>query len=203
MTLAALTAFLAKHGLLLLLPLAVIEGPIVSVLAGIMCGNGLMSWGAALTLLVAGDLIGDLVCYAVGWFSGGWLHRTGIRLGLPVAQAREWTDRVGHNAPRMLLIGKWTHAVGAAVLIAAGAARISIARFLAINLLATLPKSALLLGLGALAGRHWGTISGHLVFVAPVLLVIGGLLVWLVLRRRPATNARAVATGAPVREPCP
>jgi len=187
MTLAGLSAFLAAHGLALLLPLSIIEGPLVSLLAGVLCAQGVLAWQWVLPLLVLGDLLGDLLYYAIGRFSHGGLHRLAIRLRLPVQRGEAWADRVAAHATRMLLIGKWTHVIGALVLIAAGAARIGLARFLIINLLATVPKSALLLGAGAALGAHAGTILQQFGYVMPALLLAGALALWIVFRRRHAT----------------
>ncbi len=190
MTLTDLSAFITAHGPLLILPLAVIEGPIVSILAGVLCAQALMDWRVALPLLVLGDLIGDGVYYAVGRYSQGWLHRMAPRLGIPGAAAPALTERVAGHATRMLLIGKWTHAIGAVVLVAGGAARVPFWRFLAINTLATLPKTAILLGAGIWAGSHAVSLFARFGAVVPILLVIGAAaVIWLL--RRPVQDPAA------------
>ena len=183
MTLAGLNGFLAGYGLVLLLPLAVIEGPIVSVLAGVLCARGVLSWGWVFPTLVFGDLIGDGLYYAAGRLTHSWLHRVAPRLGIPLARGEALAARVAAQSTRMLLIGKWTHAIGALVLIAAGAARIGFSRFLLVNLLATLPKSALLLGAGILAGANAEALAASFGFGVVALFGLGVLAVGLVLRR--------------------
>ena len=190
MTLAGLTAFIADQSLLLLLPLAVVEGPIVSLLAGVLCAQGLMHWYLALPLLVLGDVIGDLLHYAAGRFATGWLHRLALRLKVPTEAGEGLTARVAAHATRMLLIGKWTHAIGALVLVAAGAARVPLWQFAAVNTLATLPKSAVLLGVGSWAGGHAVALFERFGFVVPVLLVLGAGAVILLLRRPVQEPAR-------------
>ena len=51
----------------------------------------------------------------------------------------------------MLVIGKWTHTIGCVVLIGSGMLRLPLPRFILINLLATVPKSAVLFGIGYFA----------------------------------------------------
>jgi membrane protein DedA with SNARE-associated domain len=183
MTLAAFSAFISGHGLLLLLPLAVIEGPVVSVLAGVLCAQGLMDWHFALPLLVLGDVMGDLIYYAAGRFSHGWLHRMAVRLHLPTEIGAALIARVSGHATRMLLIGKWTHAIGGVVLVASGVARVSLWQFVGVNTLATLPKTALLLGVGFWAGENVVALFERYGAVVPVLLALGVLAVILLLRR--------------------
>jgi len=183
-TLAGLSGFLADDGLVLLLPLAVIEGPIVSVLAGVLCARGVLPWALVLPVLVLGDLIGDGLYYAAGRLTHSWLHRMAQHLGIPLARGEALAARVAAHSTRMLLIGKWTHAIGALVLVAAGAARIGFARFLLVNLLATLPKSAVLLGLGYLAGAHAEALAARFGSGVLALFGLGVLATVLVLRRR-------------------
>lgn len=183
MTPADLTAFVATGGLALILPLSVIEGPIVSVVSGILCAQDLLDWRLVLPVLIVGDLVGDGLLYAAGRLSHGWVHRMALRLGLPVAQGERFAARLAAHDLRLLLIGKWTHAIGAVVLIAAGAARIGLARFLTINLLATVPKSALLLGLGVWAGGQWTQVVAHPGWAGLALLAAGAVAIAILLRR--------------------
>ncbi len=184
MTAAGLAAFIATYGLVLLLPLAVIEGPIVSIVAGVLCGRGLLDWYWVYPLLVLGDLGGDALYYAIGRMSHGWLHRIAPKIGIPVARGEAFADRVKGRAIRMLLIGKWTHAIGGLVLIAAGAARIPLLRFMVINFVATLPKSALLLAIGYWTGGHFQVLMDRFGAYALVLPVLGIVAACLVLKRR-------------------
>ncbi len=182
MTLAELSAFLTHQGLWLLLPLAIVEGPIVAVVAGVLCSQSVFDWFVVYPLLVIGDLIGDCLYYAVGRLSQGRVHRIALWLHLPVSKAEEFAARVKARSIRMLLIGKWTHAIGILVLIAAGAARIALPRFLIINLLATLPKAALLLGVGYLVGANWTRAVNHWGWWTLGLVIVGVLAAYLVLR---------------------
>ena len=63
---SALIGLLKTHGLSLLAPLSVIEGPIVTVLAGWLSSViGAQIWQIAL-VVIAGDLLGDVIFYAAG-----------------------------------------------------------------------------------------------------------------------------------------
>ncbi len=86
--------FLIAHGGALILPLAVIEGPVVSIVTGFLAAQGCFSWYWALILLVCGDLIGDIIYYAIGrtGISAAWFHwpaRVGVRGALTPALQRE------------------------------------------------------------------------------------------------------------------
>ncbi|SLN48309.1 SNARE associated Golgi protein [Aquimixticola soesokkakensis] len=166
MTSADLYNLVQTYGLSLLFPLSVLEGPIVTVLAGFLARQELLPLGWAFGVLVAGDLTGDALHYALG--------RSGLRI-LPERWQRrchatpdQIAPMVAHFAQkggRTLFVAKITHSLGFAALVAAGAARMPFGSFLFFNLLGTLPKTAALLALGYVFGRTDQGLA-HLVFVA-------------------------------------
>jgi membrane-associated protein len=189
-----LTQILATHGSALIVPLAVIEGPIVAVLAGWFSAQGFFDWRWALFLLVCGDLIGDLVYYWIGRTGRAPLQGLGVRLGFARAASPELQNELRRHATRMLLIGKWTHAVGCVVLIGSGALRLPLPRFMLTNLLATVPKCAVLLGFGYFAAGYLPFLEDH-ALLGTGLLVSGGvaalaLVIWRAAERRAGPMGR-------------
>jgi membrane protein DedA with SNARE-associated domain len=174
----ALQHAIALYGYAALLPLAIIEGPAVTILAAFLAAEGLLDVTAVYVVVVVGDLIGDVLYYAVGRFL---LRRL---LDRPRAWATRLRHRIGVLAPRirerasaMLLFGKLTHSAGFAVLLAAGAAHVPMRRFLAYNVLGTLPKSLVLVIVGYWFGRLFLTVQGDLRVVGLIgfLLASGAL----------------------------
>ena len=184
---ATLLSLIQGHGLFILAPLALIEGPIVSVLGGYLAGHGLLNLWALLAVVIAADLLGDAILYAIGQRGGRLLPsrlRARLMANTPLQERlrREMRD---HGA-RMLVIAKITHGAGFAVLMAAGAARYPFARFLAVNLAATIVKSSALVALGWWMGDQWHRAEVWMdrAIVVMVALLAVGLLVWLHRARR-------------------
>jgi len=175
--------FLIAHGSALILPLAVIEGPIVTILTGFLSAQGYFDWYWALCLLVCGDLIGDVIYYWVGRTGGSPLAGLGRWLGVRGAVTPELQHSLTHNAAKMLFIGKWTHSIGWLVLIGSGMLRLPLPRFILVNLLATLPKSAVLFGFGYFASGYYKLFADHVAFGTIALCAMGVAGVMLVLRR--------------------
>lgn len=190
---AHLLGFLIEHGYALILPLAVIEGPILAIVAGFLSARGYLDWYWVLYLLVCGDLIGDFIYYWIGRFTRMPLAGLGRRYGLTAEKANDFERRLIQNSTRMLLVGKWTHAIGGVVLIGAGMVRLPLLRFMLVNLLGTLPKAAVLLAAGYFAGSYYPMFADHLVLGSLLLFVIGTTAVFLILRRRGDIKAGGVA----------
>ena len=133
-------SLLARYGYAVLLPIAVVEGPGITIVAGAMVAAGELDAVTTFALLIAADLIGDAAYYAVGRFGhapvmeriGRWLALTPERL-VPLEQ------RFRDNDWKLLMIGK-TQALGSLILYFAGVSRIPFLRFMGLNLAATVPK---------------------------------------------------------------
>jgi membrane-associated protein len=178
-----LPGFLSTHGSALLLPLSVIGGSGGSSLAGALSAQGLFRWYWALGLLVCGDLIGDLIDYWVGRRGRVPLGRLGRGLGLGQAMSPRLHRDLRQNATKMLLIGKWTHSLGCVILVGSGALRVPLPRFIIVNLLATVPKSAVLFGFGYYASRYWPMFQQHWVLGTLALCALGATAIGIVLWR--------------------
>jgi membrane protein DedA with SNARE-associated domain len=178
-----LDQFLIAHGSALILPLAIVEGPIVSILTGFLAAKGYFDWWWALCLLVAGDLIGDLIFYWVGRHGRTPLAWVGRRLGIARAFTPEVQNGLKLNATKMLIVGKWTHTAGCAVLVGSGMLHLPVLRFLLVNFVATVPKSALLLGFGYFAGDYYPMLERHVV-LGTVLALLAGIAAMVVILRR-------------------
>jgi len=178
-----LDGFLIAHGSALILPLAIIEGPIVTILAGFLTARGYFDWYWALFLLICGDLIGDVLYYWVGRGSRTPLAGLGRRLGMRGTLSPELQRDLTQNATRMLFIGKWTHSIGCLVLIGSGMLRLNLTKFILVNLLATVPKSAVLFGFGYFAADYYPLVERHVVLATLMLCALGAAAIALILRR--------------------
>lgn len=190
---SALIGLLKTHGLSLLAPLSVIEGPIVTVLAGWLSSViGAQIWQIALVVIV-GDLLGDVIFYAAGRAGPHALQRLlprSLQSGRASSRINEMTAHFDRRGGRTLLLGKVTHSLGALVLVAAGAARMNIWVFLGWNLIATVPKSLLLIWVGLWLGDMSAQVSVAQIEIWLSWAVWGGaafgggiVLVWMWKRR--------------------
>lgn len=131
------------------MPGAIVEGALVTIVAGYLSSQGRLSLLVCWPVLVLGDLIGDSFFYSVGrWGSRTLLSRWGRYCGIGAARLDAVDAHFDRYAGRTLILGKMSLVVGPALLAAAGVARVSYGRFLWFNLVATVPKTLILLLLG-------------------------------------------------------
>ena len=147
-------------GLLLLFPLAVIEGPIVTIVAGWVGRLGYLPLGWAMLVLVLADLVGDSLLYALGRAGTDVLPQK-LRQVFGVTDARIAlvAEHFSKHGGRTLIAAKLTHTFGFAALVAAGVSRMSFPVFLCFNLVGTIPKTLFFLLIGYAIGEAHVTIG--------------------------------------------
>ncbi|MBS1182005.1 MAG: hypothetical protein H6Q99_1885 [Proteobacteria bacterium] len=185
---AALMSMMSSYGLWVLTPLAVLEGPIVTVIAGYLASLTILSLWQVIPCVIAADIVGDSLLYLLGRLALGSLGPTWRdRLGLSPRRLYSLMRGFRRHGTRILVVAKLTHAAGFAALTAAGAARMPFVTFLLANTLASIPKSLVFVTLGYLFGSAYETIAGWLSVEAAALVLAlgvgGGLVVYLRRRR--------------------
>lgn len=144
---------LSQYGYAVILPIAVVEGPAMAMVAGAMVAGGQFNAMAACALLVAADLVGDAVYYALGRFGHApLLRQIAKRFSVRLEHMHRLEQHFREHDWKILMIGK-TQALGSIVLYMAGASRMPFWRYLALNVAATLPKVILFETVGYFLGR--------------------------------------------------
>ncbi len=147
---------------LLLFPISIMEGPIVSILAGFISSLGKMNPFIATGIVILGDLTGDTAYYLIGRYGRkGIILKYGRFLGITEANVNRMDDHFEKNTGKTLLFGKFAHALGTPILFAAGIAKVPFGRFLLYNFVGTVPKSAVLVLIGYYFGSSYQKINGY------------------------------------------
>jgi len=153
-TLDQIISLLIHYKYLLLFPIIAIEGPIATVLAGLLTSAGYMNFFAAYATVVAGDMAGDSFYFVLGlWGREKLIKRWGKYLGITIDRVERIEKHFNDHIGKTLIIGKLSHIFGVVVLLAAGLAKIRFRDFFKYDLIATLPKSIILILAGYFFGR--------------------------------------------------
>lgn len=178
--LTTIEPLIAQYGLLIIAPIALLEGPIITVISAWMAFSGLLDPLALYVVLVLADLAGDLALYGLGrWGAARVAQRVMRLLGLREGHLRLLSRRFHHAGGRTLAFGKLTHAAGGAVLLAAGMGRMALGSFLWINTALTLIKTAFFMGLGYGMGNAYARIDQWISWTSVgVVIAIGLALLW-------------------------
>lgn len=155
MDLTVATALLLQYKYALMVPLAVIEGPILSMVCGLFIKTGALVFLPTFAALAAGDLIGDALWY---WVGRNYGHRFIARFGKyftiteeNVATVQRIFDKY-HTS--ILLFSKLTMGLGfpGVTLFTAGMTRIRFWKFMALNSIGQIGWTGMLLAVGYYLG---------------------------------------------------
>lgn len=186
MSLQEIIILLIAHKYLLLFPFTVIEGPIVTIIAGFLSSLGYLNAFIAYGIIVIGDIVGDCLYYALGYYGGQkFVGRWGRFLRITQENVESLEEHFKNHSGKTLIIGKFTHAVGAVVLVAAGMAKMPLWKFIWYNFIATLPKSLILLLIGFYFGETYNRISKYLDYTAigTISLAVIFIVIYFIVRK--------------------
>jgi membrane protein DedA with SNARE-associated domain len=157
-----------------MLPLAIIEGPIIAVIAGFFARTGVFSFYIVYAVIILGDILGDTIAYCAGRFGGPVLLNKFSRF-FRITEAKREKARVYFDLHRhkALILSKIIHGIGIAGLITAGNLKIHYHKFFFICLCVSLVQSAFFLLVGVLFGHAYVKIGQYFNFFSVGTIVVG------------------------------
>jgi len=160
-------------------PIAVVEGPIISVLSGFLVGNGVFNMYIAFLVLLAGDVVGDSIYYAIGRYGGlSLIKKIGPYIGVTEERMEKLRDRFHRHDWKLLLFAK-TQAIGSIVLVTSGIVKMPFWRFIFYNTIGSIPKIMLFMVIGFYFGRAYLLINTYMGYFAIAWLVLAILMIIL------------------------
>lgn len=171
--------WLLQYKYLVLIFSIIIEGPVITMFAGLAVAGGYMNFWLAYIAILAGEVGGDVLYYALGYWGREKIllrYKWLAHIFLPEV---EKIERLFKKHPaKTLIISKITHVIGLPFLIAAGIAKYNLARFSLYDFIATVPKSLALLAVGYFFSQAIATIDRDIrtaTLIVSVSLIIFGI----------------------------
>lgn len=182
---------LSHYKYLILYPLAIVEGPIVAVIAGLLCSNQILNILFVYPIIVAGDITGDSLCYLLGRFGVPKFVKTiAIKLGVKpekIAVVRTYFDT---NPVKTISLSKIALGVGVAGIYLAGNSRIPYKKFIVVCLATSALQYIFYLTIGFLFGSAYLQISRYLNVAATlIILSVLAILLYLFVKSKLKKNA--------------
>lgn len=169
-----------KYGLLFFG--VVVEGPLFTMLAGWLSFEGLINLFLAYVIIIAAEMVGDMLYYALGyWGRAKLVNKYAARLKFSPTRFKKIESLLHRHCGKTIIMAKLTHLAGVPFLVSAGLAQVPFFKFLFYNLIATLPKSLVFILLGYFLGAAVGTVNQYLEYGTFIVLglmvaIIGGYL---------------------------
>ncbi len=174
---ASISPLLITYGYIILVPITIIEGPVATLIGGFLASLGYFNLVIVYIISFLGDIIGDLIYYAIGRWGTKRIISHGKFLWIKIEHAKKLEGHFEKHAGKTLLFGKWTHSVGGAILLAAGMSKMSLKKFIVFNSIGSFPKVLVFLILGYYFGSAYQLINKYFEFASMGILMAIALVV--------------------------
>ena len=177
---------LSQYKYVVLFPLAIVEGPIIAVIAGFLCTTKFLNPFIVFPIIVAGDMIGDSLVYMLGRFGVPPFLRSIVKkFGLKPENMQAIRSYFDANPAKTISFSKITLGIGFAGIYLAGNTRIPYGKFIQVCLLTSALQYIVYLTIGLLFGSAYKQISHYMdIFTALTIVIVLAILLFIFIRSK-------------------
>jgi len=180
MTLRQLIRFFIKYKYQAIFPIAVAEGPIITMISGFLVSRGYLSLFPTLMVVFMGDVVSDSAFYFAGKIG---IHMAKYLKFLHVSEARlqRLENQFAYAPWKTMIVAKVSYGLGTIFMVASGASRLSFKKFMEYMLSLNFVRSSILLAIGFYFGRaalHMGPTALKYYALAVIIFVPVGYLIY-------------------------
>lgn len=165
--------FLRHYGYAIMLPLMIIEGPVVTLLSAMMASLGAFNVWIVLLFSILGDLIGDSILYALGYHYGiGFVRNVGKYFGITETLVGRMERYFARHGQKTIFLVKSTTGLCWATFTAAGIVKMDFRKFIRNAFLGGVVWSSFLVAMGYFYGYLWRQIRDDIKYIGWVVFAI-------------------------------
>jgi membrane protein DedA with SNARE-associated domain len=158
--------FLSYYGYWMMLPLMIIEGPVVTLVSAILAKLGAFNIWLVFFFSVSGDMIGDVLLYYLGYkFGTSFVEKFGKYIGITGKLVSKMEKYFQKNGGKTIFAVKSTTGLCWATFAAAGIVRMDFKKFLKYSFLGGLVWSGFLVAMGYFYGYLWKEIRDSISWI--------------------------------------
>ncbi len=164
----------------IIIPLSVMEGPILTVVAGFLVTLSIFNPLVIYLVVVLGDVVGDGIAYCFGYFGKRFLHYFKIS-DEKIEKAKVYFHE---NHRKAIFFSKVVYGLGTTGLITAGILHVPYKKYFKTCILISAAQAIILLAIGMLFGKAYVVIGKYLDYYAAGASVIAFIILLFILIRK-------------------
>jgi len=158
--------FLRHYGYWMMLPLMIIEGPVVTIIAAMLASLGAFAWPMVLFFSILGDVLGDILLYGLGYKYGmGFVSGFGRYMGITESLVLKMEKYFEKHGGKTIFAVKSTVGLCWATFTAAGIVKMDFRKFVKYSILGGIVWSGFLVAMGYFYGYLWREIRQYISWV--------------------------------------
>lgn len=168
--------FLQNYGYWLMLPLMIIEGPVVTIIAAMLASLGAFNVFAVLIFSILGDMFGDVLLYGAGYRWGmGFVRGFGKYMGITEEVVLKMEKYFEKHGGKTILAVKSTTGLCWATFAAAGVVKMDFKKFVKYSFLGGIIWSGFLVTMGYFYGYLWREIKQYISWVGWIAFIVAAV----------------------------
>ena len=176
---------LVKYKYAMLYPIAVFEGPILTIAAGVLSSLGIMHFWIAYPIIVSGDLTGDILYYLIGRLGREkFIYKYGKYIGLRPDRLGRIEKMIQDNLLKVFVFGKFAHGTGSVLWVGTGLAKVNFRKFVIANFITTAVKTLILMLIGYFFGQAYQILDTYFRYIALFFAIFLMTLYFLLIRTK-------------------
>ena len=179
---------LLTYKYIILIPLAIIEGPIVTVLCGFLVTLKVFNPLLVYIVMVLGDIVGDAGIYYIGYSGKKFLKYFRITED-KLEKAKQYFK---YNHKKAITMSKLVHGIGFTGLVAAGASHVPYKKYFKTCALISVIQSFVMLIIGIFFGHAYVVIGKYLNYYAAGVSVVALIVILIVFIKKYKVGIRTM-----------
>jgi membrane-associated protein len=168
--------FLKLHGYWMMLPLMVVEGPVVTLVSAMLASLGAFNVWIVLIFSILGDMIGDVILYGLGYrFGMGFVRNVGKYIGITEDLVLRMQKYFEHHGGKTIFAVKSTTGLCWATFTAAGIVKMDFKKFLKNSFYGGVVWSSFLVAMGYFYGYLWRQIRDYIKYIGWIIFVVAAI----------------------------
>ena len=177
---------LLAYRYLILIPLSIIEGPIVTVVCGFLVTLKVFNPILVYIIMVLGDIVGDGIIYYMGYKGKRFLKYFKVT-DEKLEKAKTYFHE---NHKKAIIMSKLIHGIGFTGLVAAGASHVPYKRYFKTCAIISAIQSLVMLVIGIFFGHAYTVIGKYLNYYAAGVSVVALIVLLVVIIKKYKLNIR-------------
>lgn len=176
----------------LMLVLMTLEGPVVTIVSAFLASLGFFNVFIVFVLSVAGDVIGDVILYHIGYFGGPKILSKAQRfLKIKESVVEKLKQKFHENSAKIIFYVRSTTGLSYITFITAGTLKMKLTKFVTFSILGGLVWSSFLVVVGYFFGYAAEKISAYIKY-AGIVIFIGAIIFFIGLTLYKRRRAREI-----------
>ena len=165
--------FLKHYGYFAMLPLMIIEGPVVTIISAMLASLGAFSWPIVLVISIAGDMIGDLIFYWLGYrFGMKFVNKIGKYMGITERLVLRMEKYFQKHGGKTIFAVKSTTGLCWTTFVAAGIVKMDFKKFIQYSFFGGIVWSSFLVAMGYFYGYLWKSIKQYISWIGWIIFAV-------------------------------